>query len=183
MYAKCGCIDCSYEVYKNLAGKKDVVTWRAIISAFSIHGDAEKCIQLFDDMIGSGIMPNKVIFVAILSACSHAGLVELGFHFFDQMVHKFNISPSIEHYGCMVDLLGRAGRLAEAEDFISRMTLKPNSVIWGALLSGCILHKDMRRGALAVNELISLGPLSADRYKQVIKFFAAMGMEENVNQI
>ncbi|KAL3508307.1 hypothetical protein ACH5RR_027708 [Cinchona calisaya] len=180
MYAKCGCISCSYEVFRSIP-RKDAVTWGVIISGFSVHGEAGKCFELFDEMIESGICPNEVIFVAILSACSHAGYVKSGCHYFNQMVHRYRIRPSIEHYGCMVDLLGRAGRLADAEELISCMSGKPNSVIWGALLNACRIHKDLKRGERAVKELVNLGPMSADRYKQVGSFFAAMGAKENAN--
>lgn len=164
MYAKCGSITCGYEVFQKIS-QRDIVTWGVIISGFAIHGQAEKCFQLFNEMVASGTLPNEVIFVAILSACSHAGYVRLGHHYFNQMVHDFGIKPSIEHYGCMVDLLGRAGQLSEAEELIESMPEKPNSIIWGALLSACRTYGDLRRGNRAFSHLIELEPMSGDRYK------------------
>nr|XP_016482934.1 PREDICTED: pentatricopeptide repeat-containing protein At5g66520-like [Nicotiana tabacum] len=161
MYAKCGCIEFSYQLFKNMP-QRDVVTWGVIISGFAIHGQAKKCFQLFDEMIESGVKPNGVMFVAILSACSHAGQVGQGCHYLDQMVHQFGIRPSIEHFGCMVDLHGRAGRLAEAEQLILSMPEEPNSIVLGALLNACRIHNDVERGRYLFKRLISLEP-SPDR--------------------
>ncbi|KAF3453237.1 hypothetical protein FNV43_RR03677 [Rhamnella rubrinervis] len=182
MYAKCGSIQCSYKAFQKMA-HRDIVTWGAIISAFAMHGQAHKCFQLFDEMVSQGIQPNEIIFVAILSACTHAGHVELGHFYFNQMVRDFGITPSIEHYGCMVDLLGRAGRLAEAQDFISAMPEKPNSIIWGALLSACRTHNDLERGKLAFSHLTMLEPMSGDRYKLAGLMFCNAGEKENATKI
>ncbi|KAJ6752555.1 hypothetical protein OIU85_002920 [Salix viminalis] len=143
MYAKCGSIECGYGLFQKMA-------WRDV---------------LFDEMLADGIRPNEVIFVAILSACSHAGCVEEGRQYFSQMEHGFGIKPSIEHYGCMVDLLGRAGLLADAEELILSMPEQPNSIIWGSLLSACRTHNDLRRGTWAFENLMELEPTSGDRYK------------------
>lgn len=182
MYAKCGSIEHAYEVFRKMP-QKDVVSWGAIISGFAIHGQAEKCFQLFDDMVVDGIHPNEVIFVAILSACSHAGYVETGYDYFEQMVRHYGIKPSIEHYGCMVDLLGRAGQLTEAEELIMSLPEKPNSVIWGAFLGACRMHSDVRRGNLAFKHLTELEPMSGDRYKLAGILFANAGEKENATKI
>ncbi|CAK9180722.1 unnamed protein product [Ilex paraguariensis] len=182
MYAKCGCIECSYEVFRNMP-QKDVVTWGVIISGFAMHGQALKCFKLFQEMVDNGTHPNDVIFVAILTACSFAGHVELGHRYFDQMVHYYGIRPSIEHYGCMVDLLGRAGRLTEAEELISSMLEKPNSAIWGALLNACRIHKDVKRGEHAFKQLTELEPTSGERYKLAAHLFADVGEREDANEL
>ncbi|XP_021826779.1 pentatricopeptide repeat-containing protein At5g66520-like isoform X2 [Prunus avium] len=182
MYAKCGSIEHGYEVFKKMP-QKDLVAWGVIISGFAIHGQAEKCFELFDDMVANGTYPNEIIFVAILSACSHAGYVEMGYQYFYQMVHEYGIRPSIEHYGCMVDLLGRAGWLAEAEDLIMSLPEKPNSVIWGALLGACRMHNDLRRGNLAFKHLTELEPMSGDRYKLAGLMFAKAGEKETATKI
>ncbi|XP_059662317.1 putative pentatricopeptide repeat-containing protein At5g40405 isoform X1 [Cornus florida] len=182
MYAKCGCMDCSYKVFRNMP-RKDVVTWGAIISGFALHGQAEKCFELFDEMVANGTCPNEVIFVAILSACSHAGYVELGDYYFEKMVHDFGIRPTVEHYGCMVDLLARAGRLGEAEQLITTMPEEPNSIIWGSLLGGCRNHRDVKRGERAFRQLIELEPLSGDRYKLAGHMFSNVGEKEDADEI
>ncbi|XP_023736806.1 pentatricopeptide repeat-containing protein At5g66520 [Lactuca sativa] len=171
MYAGCGCIDFAYEVFKNMSSK-DVVAYGVIISGFAKHGLACKCFQLFDEMVDNGIQPNGVIFVAILTACSHGGFVELGQSYFNQMTSLYNIRPSVHHYGCMVDLLGRAGRLDEAEEVIATMVEEPNVVIWGALLAACRIHKDFKRGELAFKQIVALEPWSGERYKLASHVFA-----------
>lgn len=182
MYAKCGSIQCSYKAFQVMA-HRDIVTWGTVISAFAMHGQAHKCFRLFDEMVSQGIQPNEIIFVAILSACTHAGHVELGHHYFNQMVHDFGITPSIEHYGCMVDLLGRAGHLAEAQDFILAIPEEPNSVIWGALLSACRIHNDLERGKVAFRHLLEFEPLSGDRYKLAGLMLCSAGEMENATEI
>ncbi|XP_030509790.2 pentatricopeptide repeat-containing protein At5g66520-like [Cannabis sativa] len=183
MYVKCGCLECGYQVFKELS-HRDVVTWGAMLSGFAIHGKPQECFQLFDEMVSQGLFqPNGVVFVAILTACSHAGFVELGHRYFNRMVNEFGIVPSIEHYGCMVDLLGRAGRLAEAEDFISRMPKEPNSIIWGAFLSACRTYKDTKRGNVAFKHLTELEPMSGDRYKLARLMFHNTGEKEIANAI
>lgn len=177
MYAKCGCIDFGYEVFRSMY-KKDVVAWGVMITGFSLNGKAEKCFELFDEMVDNGTLPNEIIFVGILSACSHSGYIDLGFQYFNEMVRRFRIRPSIEHYGCMIDLLGRAGRLEDAEEVISSMSENPNSVIWSALLSACRTHKDLRIGENAAMQLGQLEPMSGDRYKLARNFFGASGARE-----
>ncbi|MCD9644189.1 hypothetical protein HAX54_032337 [Datura stramonium] len=181
MYAKCGCIEFSYQLFEKMP-QRDVVTWGVIISSFATHGQASKCFQLFDEMIESGVEPNGIVFVAILSACSHAGLVEKGCHYFDQMVHQFGIRPSIEHFGCMVDLLGRAGRLAEAEQLILSMPEEPNSIILGALFNACRIHNDVERGRPLFQRLINLEP-SPDRYKLAASLFANNGEDYEIRKL
>ncbi|XP_028752839.1 pentatricopeptide repeat-containing protein At5g66520-like isoform X2 [Neltuma alba] len=182
MYAKCGCIEGAYEVFEEIP-KRDIVTWGAIISAFAIHGQVQKCFELFHEMIVEGTHPNEVIFVSILSACSHAGYVDMGYHYFNKMVHDFRIKPSVEHYGCMVDLLGRAGKLAEAEGFIESMPEKPNSIIWGTFLNACRMHTDARRGNKALRQLMNLEPNSGDRYKLAGIMFDSAGEKECAQKV
>ncbi|KAK1440162.1 hypothetical protein QVD17_05987 [Tagetes erecta] len=182
MYARCGCIEFGYEVFKSMP-EKDVVTWGVIIHGFATHGPAEKCFQLLDEMMARGIQPNEVIFVAILIACSHAGLVDLGQLYFNQMSSVYNIRPSVQHYGCMVDLLSRAGRLAEAEELISSMVEEPNVVIWGALLAGCRIHKDLRLGEYAFKQLVKLKPDSGEQFMLMSRLLVDRGQQEQAHKL
>ncbi|XP_002531775.3 pentatricopeptide repeat-containing protein At5g66520 isoform X1 [Ricinus communis] len=182
MYAKCGDIQSGYKFFRKMP-RRDIVTWGAIISGFAIYGQAKKCFELFEEMVADGIYPNGVIFVAILSACSHAGYVEEGKLYFNQMIVDLGIRPSIEHYGCMVDLLGRAGQLKEAEEFIISMPEKPNSVIWGSMLSACRTHNDLNRGSWAFRHLIELEPRSGDRYKLAGLMFGNAGEKQEATKI
>ncbi|KAD3067264.1 hypothetical protein R6Q59_018653 [Mikania micrantha] len=182
MYARCGCIEFGYEVFQSMP-KKDVVTWGVIINGFATNGPVEKCFQLLDKMVAQGTQPNEVIFVVILTACSHAGLVDLGWLYFNQMYSLYNIRPLVQHYGCMVDLLSRAGRLADAEELISTMVEEPNAIIWGTLLAGCRIHKDLRLGEYAFEKLVKLEPYSGERFKLVSGLFADRGEQERVHKL
>lgn len=133
MYAKCGEMEEALEVFKNIK-KKSVQAWTALISGYAYHGHGREAISKFMEMQKMGIKPNVITFTAVLTACSYTGLVEEGKLIFYSMERDYNLKPTIEHYGCIVDLLGRAGLLDEAKRFIQEMPLKPNAVIWGALL-------------------------------------------------
>lgn len=146
MYAKCGEIEFASRVFHKHTVKRKVWPWNAMIGGFAMHGKPNEAINIFEQMKIEKIAPNKVTFVALLNACSHGYMVEEGKFYFRLMVSDYGINPEIEHYGCMIDLLGRAGLLKEAEDTISSMTLAPDVAIWGALLNACRIHKDMVRG-------------------------------------
>ena len=139
MFAKCGDVENAKEVFHHMS-KRCIITWTTMVSGLAVNGKCREAINLFDKMCLEGTKPDDVIFIAVLSACTHGGLVEEGKRVFDQMVQEFGIKPRIEHYGCMVDLLGRAGKLEEAVRFTARMHLKPNAVIWATLLFCCKIH-------------------------------------------
>ncbi|XP_057953537.1 pentatricopeptide repeat-containing protein At5g66520-like [Malania oleifera] len=146
MYAKCGEIEFASKVFYNeCVPKRNVWPWNAIIGGFAMHGKSEEAINLFEQMKIEEMIPNKVTFVALLNACSHGKMVEEGKAYFELM-SNYGINPELEHYGCMVDLLGRAGHLKEAEEIISNMPIAPDAVIWGALIGACRIHKDIERG-------------------------------------
>ncbi|KAF8413052.1 hypothetical protein HHK36_001028 [Tetracentron sinense] len=137
MYCKCGSIDDALMVFNSMK-KKNVQSWNVMLHGLSVHGRGEEALQLFFEMeMDIGIRPNEVTFVGILCGCSHSGLVEEGRFYFDLMWSKYGIEPTVKHYGCMVDLLGRAGLLEEAFKMVMEMPIPPNPVIWGSLLSAC----------------------------------------------
>uniref|UniRef100_A0A2N9H932 DYW domain-containing protein n=1 Tax=Fagus sylvatica TaxID=28930 RepID=A0A2N9H932_FAGSY len=147
MYAKCGEIEFASKIFNNEHGlKRKVWPWNAMIGGFAMHGKSKEAIDTFEQMKIGTVSPNKVTFVALLTACSHGNMVHEGRGYFESMVSSYGIEPEIEHYGCMVDLLGRAGLLKEAEEVISNMPVAPDAAIWGALLGACRIHKDMKRG-------------------------------------
>ncbi|XP_057962381.1 pentatricopeptide repeat-containing protein At4g18840-like [Malania oleifera] len=139
MYAKCGCIDISFQLFHNMP-QKNLCSWNAMLSGLAIHGHGSTALELFKEMEAAHIEPNDVTFVAVLSACSHMGSVDEGWKQFDRMDTEFHITPKIEHYGCMVDILGRGGLINEAKELIATMPMEPNIVIWGALLNACKIH-------------------------------------------
>ncbi|KAG9448847.1 hypothetical protein H6P81_008812 [Aristolochia fimbriata] len=182
MYAKCGSIETSYEIFCKMR-MKDEVTWCAMILGFAVHGRADRSFELFNEMTAAGVRPNGAVFVAVLTACLHAGDVERGLCYFDRMKRVYGINPSMEHFGCMVGVLGRAGLLAEAEEFISAMPERPNAVIWATFLSGCRIHKDVRRGKRAFRHLLELEPMSGDRFKLMGLVFATTGNHDEAVKV
>ncbi|GAB4855583.1 hypothetical protein Ancab_024206 [Ancistrocladus abbreviatus] len=139
MYAKCGSIDIAMQLFDAMC-EKNICTWNAILLGLSFHGHGHAALELFKQMEYLGLVPNDITFVAVLSACSHVGATDEGQKQFKRMVKEFNIMPKIEHYGCMVDILGRRGLIEEAKELIKIMPMEPNIVIWGSLLNACKIH-------------------------------------------
>ncbi|XP_028070187.1 LOW QUALITY PROTEIN: pentatricopeptide repeat-containing protein At3g22690-like [Camellia sinensis] len=152
MFARCGDTESAVLVF-NKTKERDVSAWTAVIGAMALEGNGIRAIELFDEMLEQGLKPDVVAFVEVLMACSHAGLVDQGKRLFQSMKEKHGVSPQIVHYGCMVDLLGRAGLLSEALDLIEGMPMEPNSVVWGALLAACRTCKNDKMAAYAAERI------------------------------
>ncbi|GLU19873.1 hypothetical protein SLE2022_360960 [Rubroshorea leprosula] len=174
MYAKCGNLEEALEVFMKVK-KKEVSVWTALISGYAIHGRGREALNWFMHMQEAGTKPNHVTFTAILTACSYAGLVEEGKTLFTSMERVHKLSPTVEHYGCMVDLLGRAGYLREAKMLIENMPVKPNAVIWGALLNACWMHKNVKLGKKIGKILIEEDPHHGGRYVHLASIHAVAG--------
>ncbi|PRQ38606.1 putative tetratricopeptide-like helical domain, DYW domain-containing protein [Rosa chinensis] len=157
MYAKCGSLERARGVFEKMP-RRNVITWTTMISAFAMHGDASNALNFFNQMKLANVEPNGVTFVGVLYACSHAGLVEQGRQIFASMVNEYNITPKHEHYGCMVDLYGRANLLREALEVIETMPLAPNVVIWGSLMAACQIHGEIELGEFAAKQVLELEP-------------------------
>lgn len=142
MYAKCGCLRDGCSVFEWIEDR-DLISWNSMIAGYGMHGFVEDALNTFYKMIEAGFRPDGITFVALLSACSHTGLVTKGRQLYDQMIHEYMLSPQMEHYACMVDLLGRAGLLQEASKFVKMIPIKPNACVWGALLNSCRIYKNM----------------------------------------
>uniref|UniRef100_A0A2N9HBX4 Pentatricopeptide repeat-containing protein n=1 Tax=Fagus sylvatica TaxID=28930 RepID=A0A2N9HBX4_FAGSY len=159
MYAKCGSINTALRVFYQTREKASTVSpWNAIICGLAMHGHANLSLKIFSDLQSRHIKLNSITFIGVLSACCHSGLVELGKRYFKIMKNVYNIEPNIKHYGCMVDLLGRAGQLKEADDLIRGMPMKTDIVIWGTLLAACRTHGNVEIGERAAESLASLEP-------------------------
>ncbi|XP_028778747.1 putative pentatricopeptide repeat-containing protein At1g17630 [Neltuma alba] len=178
MYMKCGGFEEGHLVFDNMKGR-DLVSWNSLIGGFGMHGLGENALRTFDEMIKSGIKPDNVTFVVVLSACSHAGLVEEGRKLFDRMVKEFKVETLIEHYACMVDLLGRAGLLREASDIVRSMPIEPNECIWGALLNACRMHRDIDIAEDAESYILSLNSEVTGSYMLLSNIYAASGRWED----
>ena len=182
MYSKCGAITKARTVFDNMNGK-NIVSWNAMISGYSKHGCSKEALILYEEMPKKGMYPNEVTFLAILSACSHTGLVEEGLRIFTSMQEDYNIEAKAEHYTCMVDLLGRAGRLEDAKEFVEKMPIEPEVSTWGALLGACRVHKDMDMGRLAAQLLFELDPQNPGPYVIMSNIYAAAGRWKEVEDI
>ncbi|XP_020582149.1 putative pentatricopeptide repeat-containing protein At3g11460 [Phalaenopsis equestris] len=158
MYAKCGGIDSARALFQKLLPSKSVVSWSAMIGAYAAHGHAKEALELFSKMKEEEIMPNSFTFTSVLAACSHSGDVEEGMKQFENLKRDYGIDHTVEHCACMVDLLGRAGRLGEAYRFVERMEVKPDKAVWGALLGGCSMHGDVDMAEMVVEEMLRLDP-------------------------
>ncbi|XP_022739687.1 pentatricopeptide repeat-containing protein At5g66520 [Durio zibethinus] len=174
MYAKCGDMEEALELFKKVK-KKEVSLWTALISGFAIHGRGREALDWFENMQKEGIKPNHITFTAILTACSHSGLVDAGKSLFESISGVHKLSPRIEHYGCMVDLLGRAGFLKEAKGLIEKMPVKPNAVVWGALLNACRMHRNVELGKKIGKILVEDDSDHGDRYIHLASVHAAAG--------
>ncbi|KAL6627644.1 hypothetical protein ACP70R_031370 [Stipagrostis hirtigluma subsp. patula] len=182
MYMKCGCIGRAVEVFEGME-QKSVVTWTTLIAGFALHGLGLQAVEMFRRMERENVAPNDVTFLAILSACSHIGLTDLGRCYFNIMVSQYGIKPRVEHYGCMVDLLGRAGCLTEAQDLVHNMPFKANAAIWGALLAAARTHGDADLGEQALLHLIELEPHNSGNYILLSNIYAEQERWDDVSKL
>ncbi|KAI6671064.1 hypothetical protein NL676_005949 [Syzygium grande] len=182
MYARCGKLDRAQQVFDKM-DERDVVSWNSLISGYGLHGFGERAIQVFKEMIISGISPSPISFVSVLGACSHAGLVEDGKMLFDSMVREHRIFPSVEHYACMVDLLGRANRLDEAVKVIEEMRIEPGPKVWGSLLGSCRIHCNVELAERASARLFELEPMNAGNYVLLADIYAEAKMWDEVRRV
>eukprot|EP01018_Ginkgo_biloba_P019743 Gb_26052 [translate_table: standard] len=174
MYAKCGCIVNAQEVFDKMS-KRNIVSWNAMITGYAQHGLGKEALQLFEQMQGLAVKPDHITLVGVLSACSHAGLVNEGRHYFNSMSQTHGITTRLEHCVCMVDLFGRAGLMDEAEDFINTMTLEPDALIWRTLLGACRIHGKMQLGKHVATCLLELEPHNAANYVLLSNMYASAG--------
>ncbi|KAK4487094.1 hypothetical protein RD792_006409 [Penstemon davidsonii] len=165
MYSRCGCLNDSVRVFDEREGAKDDhVLWSSIIAAYGFHGKGHEAIKIFNRMEREGLQANDVTFLSLLYSCSHCGLEEKGLEFFDLMIKKYKLEPQIKHYTCVVDLLGRAGHLEEAERFIRSMPIKPDTITWKTLLSACKTHKNADMASKIAEEILKIDPQDSASY-------------------
>ncbi|KAJ4767511.1 Pentatricopeptide repeat-containing protein [Rhynchospora pubera] len=161
MYSKCGSIEKAVQIFNKEPNRRDLYSWTSIICGLTMHGFAKDAILMFHAMQRTGVWPDDVTLVGVLNACAHGELIDEGFSIFNSIETVYSISPKIEHYGCVVDLLGCVGRLKEAYEFVLNIPMKPNLVIWGTLLSACKMHKNVEIGEIASMKMIELDPSDA----------------------
>jgi pentatricopeptide repeat protein len=182
MYAKSGSLVDAYQVFEEIEDR-NVVCWTSMIAGCQQHGCANQVIELFEEMLGEAIKPDYITFVCVLSACSHAGHVEEGFVYFRSMTMVHGMNPGPEHYACMVDLLGRVGRLDEAKSFIESMPIKPDSTVWGALLGACRNYGNLEMGREIAERLFELEPDNPGNYVLLSNMYACNGMLKEADEV
>ncbi|KAJ7958610.1 Pentatricopeptide repeat-containing protein [Quillaja saponaria] len=182
MYSKCGSIDQAWHLFNQVI-KRDVISWSTMIGGLANHGKAREAIELFRDMQKTHVLPNGITFLGILSACTHAGLWNEGLEYFDSMREDYHIEPDIEHYGCLVDLLGRSGCLDQALDTIRKMPMEADSKIWGSLLSSCRTHCNLEIATIAMEQLLELEPNDSGNYVLFSNIYAELGKWEGVKSM
>eukprot|EP01018_Ginkgo_biloba_P001353 Gb_22629 [translate_table: standard] len=182
MYAKCGSIENARDVFDKMH-QRDVVSWTAMIEGYAMHGYGKEALKLFEQMQHSGTNPNQVTLVGVLSACCHAGLVEEGRQYFDCMSHTYHIKPAMEHYGCMVDLLGRAGLLDEAQDLINKMPMTPDASVWRCLLGACRIHNNIELAECLAERLFELDSKNDAPYVLLSNIYAEAGRWDDIERV
>ncbi|KAF8728906.1 hypothetical protein HU200_018202 [Digitaria exilis] len=182
LYAKCAKLAEALILFEHMP-RRSTGTWNAIIAGLGVHGHGAKALDLFSKMQQEGSKPDHVTFVSLLAACSHAGLVDQGRSFFDSMQTMYGIVPIAKHYACMVDMLGRAGQLDEAFEFIQSMPIKPDSAVWGALLGACRIHGNVEMGKVASQNLYELDPENVGYYVLMSNMYAKIGKWDGVDAV
>lgn len=176
-YSKCGCVDSASRVFDEMsAERKNLVSWTSMISGFTMHGMGKEAVESFEMMKKDGHEPNRVTFLSILSGCSHGGLVEDGLEFFGKMVVEYRIEPDIMHYGSLIDTLGRAGKLEEAEKIALEIPIEiANVVIWRTLLGACSFHGNVLMAERVTRRIIDMKGAYGGDYVLMSNIFAAAG--------
>lgn len=175
MYSRAGSVKDARQVFKQICCNRDTVSWTSMIIALAQHGLGKEAIELFEKMVKFNIKPDHITFVGVLSACTHVGLVEQGKGYFNLMKTIHHIEPTHSHYACMVDLLGRAGLLEEAYNFIKNMPIEPDHIAWGSLLASCRVHKKVDLAKVAAEKLLLIDPNNSGAYAALANTFSASG--------
>ncbi|KAB1199996.1 hypothetical protein CJ030_MR0G008679 [Morella rubra] len=181
-YAKCGDIFSSRTVFENMLEKNEV-SWNSMISGYGMHGRTDEMFALFENMKESGMKPDHATFIALLSGCSHAGKVNMGWKYFKSMAEDHKLEPRVEHYTCMVDLLGRAGQLKQAYDLIMAMPCVADDRIWGSLLGSCKTHGCEKLAELVANHIFKLDPACIGYRVLLSNIYDGVGKQNEVTRV
>ncbi|XP_028808303.1 pentatricopeptide repeat-containing protein At1g05750, chloroplastic [Neltuma alba] len=182
MYSRCGCIEFARQVFEQMP-QRTLVSWNSIIVGFAANGLADESLNFFYSMQRKGFKPDGVSYTGALTACSHAGLIGKGLQIFDHMKRVHRITPTIEHYGCIVDLYSRAGRLEEALEVIKKMPMKPNEVVLGSLLAACRTQGNVHLAEKVMNYLVELDPGGDSNYVLLANIYAAVGKWDGASKV
>ncbi|KAJ4950183.1 hypothetical protein NE237_027015 [Protea cynaroides] len=182
MYAKCGSLDCSCRVFEEMP-EKNLVSWSAMIAGYGLHGMGKEAIAIFNQMKTNHIRPDDITLTSLLSACSHSGLVEEGCDIFSKITEEFDMKPKVEHYSCMVDLLGRVGHLDQAYELIKTMKVKPTLDIWASLLFACRVHHNVKLAENVALNAFDLNPNAVVPYISLSNIYAIEKRWDDVERV
>ncbi|XP_077224098.1 tetratricopeptide repeat (TPR)-like superfamily protein [Tasmannia lanceolata] len=182
MYAKCGSIYEARDVFDAMT-ERTIVSWTTMIMGYAMNGNFKEALYLFSKMVELGLTPNHVTFLAVLQACTHSGLLEKGWEYFDLMNRVYQIRPRLEHFSCLIDLLGRKGQLKKALELVQNMPVEPDAGVWSALLSACKIHNEIEVGEYVADRLFELEPRTAVSYVVMANIYAAAGRWEGVAKV
>ncbi|XP_077228940.1 pentatricopeptide repeat-containing protein At5g16860-like [Tasmannia lanceolata] len=182
MYSKSGDIDAARNVFDKMS-QRNAVSWTSLMTGYGMHGHGDDALRRFNEMQEAGLVPDGVTFLVVLYACSHSGMVDHGLNYFTSMSRDFGVAAGVEHYACMVDILGRAGRLDEARELIEGMPMEPSAVVWVALLSACRIHANVELGEYAAQRLLQLESENDGSYTLLSNIYANAGRWRDVARI
>ncbi|KAL5724705.1 hypothetical protein ACHQM5_007931 [Ranunculus cassubicifolius] len=182
MYVKCGCLDRGLSIFRNMP-RKNQLSYSVMITGLAVHGQAEEALRVFSDMLNQGMQPDETVYVGVLTACSQAGLVKEGRAYFQRMILEHKVKPTVQHYGCMVDLLGRVGMVNEAYELIKSMSIEPNDGVWRCLLSACRYHQNPDIVEIARRNLFRINQHNAGDYLLLSNIYAQTRQWENAAKI
>ncbi|KAK9278526.1 hypothetical protein L1049_028094 [Liquidambar formosana] len=182
MYCRCGSIDEAHNVFEEIV-EKDVISWNTMIAGYARHGFGKEALIIFESMKTVGIKPDDITMVGVLSACSHTGLVDRGTEYFYSMTRDYGIKANAKHYTCMIDLLGRAGRLDDAQNLMGNMPFEPDAATWGALLGASRIHGNTELGEKAAKIIFEMEPDNAGMYVLLSNLYAASGRWGDVGKM
>ncbi|XP_058110777.1 pentatricopeptide repeat-containing protein At3g14730 [Magnolia sinica] len=182
MYAKCGSLRDARVVFDRMMDR-DVVSWNIMILGYGLHGHGHEALDVFSSMLAKNVEPDEVTFVGVLTACSHAGLVGRGLEILVSMEPDHGVIPTVEHYACAVDMLGRAGRLSESYELARTMPIEPNPIVWRALLAACRLHGDASLAEIAASQIFELEPGHCGSYVLLANVYGDTGRYKDVSEV
>uniref|UniRef100_A0A5B7C9F4 DYW domain-containing protein n=1 Tax=Davidia involucrata TaxID=16924 RepID=A0A5B7C9F4_DAVIN len=182
MYNKCGSIGRASKAFVEMS-TRTLISWTSMITAFAQHGRSQQALQLFEDMRLAGVRPNKITFVGVLSACSHAGTVDEALAYFEMMKNEYKIKPVMDHFACLIDMFVRLGRLDDAFDFVKKMDFEPDEFIWSILIAGCRSHGNLELGFYAAEQLLKLNPKDCETYVLLLNMYLSAGRWKDVSRV
>ncbi|VVB07197.1 unnamed protein product [Arabis nemorensis] len=181
LYSKCGSLKFARQVFDKMT-KRDTLCYNAMIRGLAVHGLGQEAVKFYKNMVSQGLLPDDATFVVTISACSHSGLVDEGLQIFHSMKAVYAIEPKVEHYGCLVDLLGRSGRLEEAEECIKKMPMKPNATLWRSFLASAQIHGDLEMGEISLEHLLGLEFENSGNYVLLSNIYAGVNRWDDVEK-